>query len=120
MLLVALSWLGVVTPGLGWVGFAWATAAALGSYVLPSLAGVKPEDCVILDSRLINSKGDAYHDAIERFRNGASLFYDGVAFDFRPSNEIACAVVAGTTDLGEKAATDLARHAQSVFDKLIA
>jgi hypothetical protein len=119
-ILIALSWFGVVTPTLGWAGFVLAGAAALGSYVLPSLAGVKPEDYVILDSRLLNSKGDAYYTAIERFRNGASLMYDGIAFGFRPNNEIACSIVADTTDLDDTAATELAGHAQSVFDKLLA
>jgi hypothetical protein len=117
-ILIALSWFGAVAPTIGWAGFALAGAAALGSYVLPSLAGVKQEDYVILDSRLLNSKDGAYHNAIERFRNGASLMYDGVAFGFRPDNEIACGVVADTTDLDDTAASELAAHAQSVFDKL--
>lgn len=119
-ILIVLSWFGVVTPTVGWTGFALACAAALGSYILPSLAGVKPEDYVILDSRLLNSKGDAYHNAIERFQNGASLMYDGVAFGFRPNNEIACGIVADQTDLDDTAASELARHAQSVFDTLSA
>ena len=119
-ILIALSWFGVVTTTVGWAGFALAGAASLGSYVLPSLAGVKPEDYVILDSRLLNSRGDAYHNAIERFQNGASLMYDGIAFGFRPNNEIACGIVADTPDLDEAAATELARYAQSIFDKLIA
>jgi len=118
--LIALSWFGIVTPTVGWIGFALAGTAALGSYVLPSLAGVKPEDYVILDSRLLNSKGDAYHNAIERFQNGASLMYDSVAFGFRPSNEIACGIVADVSDLDERAALELAGHAQSVFDTLSA
>ncbi|MFC1757453.1 hypothetical protein ACFL2H_01625 [Planctomycetota bacterium] len=118
-ILIALSWFDAVTPTVGWAGFALAGVAALGSYVLPSLAGVKQEDYVILDSRLLNSKGSAYHNAIERFRNGASLMYDGVAFGFRPNNEIACGVVADTTDLDDTAASEIAAHAQSVFDKLI-
>ncbi|MDZ7616434.1 MAG: hypothetical protein U1E05_05475 [Patescibacteria group bacterium] len=118
-ILIALSWFGVVTPTVGWAGFALAGGAALGSYVLPSLAGVKPGDYVILDSRLLNSKGDAYHNAIERFQKGASLMYDGVAFGFRPNNEIACCIVADRNDLNDTAASELAGHAQSVFDKLL-
>jgi len=116
--LIALSWFGVVTPTVGWVGFVLAGAAALGSYVLPKVAGVKPEDYVILDSRLLNSKGDAYHNAIARFQNGAPLMYDGVAFGFRPNNEIACGIVADRTDVDDAAAAELAGHAQSVFNTL--
>lgn len=118
--LIACSWFDIVTPTAGWIGFGLAGAAALGSYVLPSLAGVKPEDYVILDSRLLKTKGEAYQNAIERFRNGASLMYDGVAFGFRPNNEIACGIVADTTELDDTGASELAEHARSVFDTLSA
>ena len=118
--LIAGSWFNIVSPTVGWVGFGIAGAAALGSYVLPSLAGVKPEDYVILDSRLLKSKGEAYSDALERFSNGATLMYDGVAFGFRPDNEIACGVVAQSPNINESEARDIADHAQSVFDTLTA
>lgn len=119
-ILIALSWFGIVTPTVGWAGFALSGAATLGSFVLPSLAGVKPEEYVMLDSRLLKSKCNAYHDAIARFRNGATQMYDGVAFGFRPINEIACGIVADTTDLDDTSVSELAGYAQSVFDKLSA
>ena len=103
----------------GWVGFGIACVAALGSYVLPTVAGVKPEeDHVVLDSRLLNNKGDAYQNVLDRFANGASLIYDGVAFGFRPNNEIACGIVAISSDLDDDSARETADHAQSVFDHL--
>ena len=55
---------------------------------------------------------------MERFRNGATLKYGGVAFGFRPNNEIACGVLAGTVTMTELSATELAEHAQSVFAQL--
>jgi len=116
--LIAGSSFGIVTPTVGWIGFGLAGMAALGSYVLPSLAGVKPEDYVVLDSRLLKTRGEAYHNAMERFRHGASLTYDGVAFGFRPNNEIACGVVADSVELDDSTATEIAEHAKSVFDKL--
>lgn len=116
--LIVASWLNVVTPTIGWIGFALAGTAALGSYLLQSIAGNKPEDYVILDSRLVKNKGDAYSKAMERFRNGATLMYDGVAFGFRPNNEIACGVLAGEVTLTESSAMELAEHAQSVFAQL--
>ena len=116
--LIVASWLNVVTPTIGWAGFALAGTATLGSYVLPSIARIKPEDYVILDSRLVKNKSDAYHNAMDRFRSGATLMYDGVAFGFRPNNEIACGVLAGTLSLTEPAAMELAEHAQSVFAQL--
>ena len=118
--LIACSWFNIASPTVGWVGFGLAGAAALGSYVLPSLAGVKPEDYVVFDSRLLKSKGEAYSDAMERFSNGATLMYDGVAFGFRPDNEIACGVVAQSPNINETEARDIVDHAQSVFDNLIA
>jgi hypothetical protein len=117
--LIAGSWFNIVTPTVGWIGFALAGAAVLGSYVLPSLAGIKAEDYVMLDSRLLQKKGDTYYQAIERFRNGASLAYDGVAFGFRPNNEITCAIVAASNNLDDAAATETAQHAKSVFEKLL-
>lgn len=116
--LVVASWLNVVTPTIGWIGFALAGTAALGSYVLTSIAGIKQQDYVILNSRLVKNKDDAYYNAMERFRNGATLMYDGVAFGFRPNNEVACGVVAGTVTLTESFAMELAEHAQSVFVQL--
>ena len=116
--LVVASWMNVVTPTIGWIGFALAGTAAVGSYILPSIAGIKQQDYVILDSRLVKNKGDAYYNAMERFRNGATLLYDGVAFGFRPNNEIACGVVAGTVTLTESSAMELAEQAQSVFAQL--
>ena len=113
--LIAGSWFNIVSPTVGWVGFGLAGAASLGAYVLPSLAGVKPEDYVVLDSRLLNSKGEAYSNALERFSNGATLMYDGVAFGFRPDNEIACGVVAQSPNINEPEASEIAEHAQSVF-----
>ena len=43
---------------------------------------------------------------------------DGVAFGFRPDDEIACGIVADNTDLDDEAAMALANHAQAVFDDL--
>lgn len=116
--LIAGSWFNIVSPIIGWIGFGLAGAAALGSYALPSLAGIKPEDYVVLDSRLLKSKGEAYSDAMERFSNGATLMYDGVAFGFRSDNEIACGVVARSPNISESETRDIADHAQTVFDTL--
>jgi len=117
--IIAASWFDIVTPAVGWVGFALAGTAVLGSYLLPSLAGIKPEDFVMLDSRLLQTKDDTYHNVIERFQNGASLTFDGVTFGFRPNNEIASGTVAGSNDLNDVSALEIAKHAQNVFEKLL-
>ena len=65
--LIVSSYFKHVSPTVGWVGFGMAGAAALGSYVLPSLAGIKREEYVILNSRLLKSKGKTYSYVMERF-----------------------------------------------------
>lgn len=117
--LIAGSWFGIVSPTVGWIGFGLAGLASLGSYLLPSLAGIRPEDYVVLDSRMLQSKDASYHNAIIRFQNGASLMHDGVAFAFRPGNEIACAVVAAAGALDDSSAMEIANHARSVFERLL-
>jgi len=116
--LIAGSWFNIFSPTVGWIGFALAGTAALGSYLLPGLAGIKSEDYVLLDSRLLKTKDEAFDDAIERFQDGATLAYDGVAFAFRPNNEIACAVAAGSIELNQESASEIARHAKNVFETL--
>ena len=117
--LIAGSWFNIVSQEVGWVGFGLAGASALGAYVLPSLAGIKSEDYVVLDSRLLSTKGETYSDAMQRFSNGATLMYDGVAFAFRPNNEIACGVVAQSPNINDSEAHDIADYAKSIFDNLI-
>lgn len=72
----------------------------------------------MLDTRLLKNKGDAYEKAIERFRNGATLVYDGVAFGLRPNHVIACGISAGTMNLSEAAAMELVEHARFVYGQL--
>lgn len=113
-----LSWIDSVTPTVGWAGFAIAGLAAFRSYVLPSIAGVKQDDGVVLDSRTLTSKNELYRYSMERFVSGAPLMYDGVVFWFAPVDEIACGVVASSSDLGENSARETADHAESVFAEL--
>jgi len=114
--LIVASWLRFVSPKIGWIGFAIAGIATLGSYVIPSF--VKLEDFVVLDSWLLKSKDDAYRNVMQRFLNGASMMYDGVVFGFRPDNEIACGIVAKSSDLDDLSARETADHGESVFAEL--
>lgn len=114
------SWADVVSSSVGWFGFAVAAVAAFGSYILPTVAGVKSDDFVLLNSRLLKTKDAAYHNAMERFANGASLMYDGVAFAFRPNNETASGVAASTEDVDDVSAREIADHAKAVFRELTA
>jgi len=52
---------------------------------------------------------------MNRFSAGATLVYDGIAFGFRPDNEIACGVVAQSPEINESEARVIADHAQSVY-----
>lgn len=117
--LIAGSWFGIVSPTYGWVGFGMAMAMWIGGQVLPSLAGVTTQDYVILDSHLLATRGEGYENTLERFRDGAVMMFDGVAFQLM-DDEIACAVVSHTSDLDREAAWKLAGHARSVFERLSA
>lgn len=117
--LIVGSWFDIVSRTVGWVGFGMAALATFGSQVLRPLIRSEPEEYVILDSRLLNSKGEGYRHAMERFRNGAMLMYDGVVFGYRPNNEIACGVVADSIDLTDSAAMEIADHVKAVFEALI-
>lgn len=116
--LIAGTWFDLVPPTIGWVGFGIAGTAALGSYVLPSLVKSQPEDVIALDSHTLKSRGAAYADALDRFENGATLLFDGVAFAFRSGGIIACGIVAPTSHVNEVEARGIADHAKSVFDNL--
>ena len=119
-ILIVCSWANLVSPTIGWVGFGVACAAAVGSYVLPTVAGLtKNEDYVALNSRQLAERGDVYLDAMTRFKNGATLGYDSVAFGFRSDSEIACGAVASSSNIDETEAIDIATHATDVFDLLV-
>ena len=114
------SWVGVFSTTVGWIGFGVAGIASLGSYALAAASGRMPRDYVILDSRLLATKGESYEQAIELFKNGGTLLFDGVAFALRPENEIACGIDADHGDIDNATALELAEYAQSVFEKLSA
>jgi hypothetical protein len=105
-------------PILGWIGFGIAGCMYLGAYFLPSLAGVTHRDHAWIDSRNLLWKDDVFRDAVSKFKKGGTIVLDGVAFGFRPGNEIACGVVTGTMDMDETSARRAASHAKGVFERL--
>lgn len=116
--IIVLSWLDVVTPTIGWTGFAIACAASLLSYALPKRDGSQLENYFPLDTRLLKIRDDAYHYAMEQFATGATLAFDGVDFQLRPNNEIECEITATTHELDDHGAHELTEHTKSVFDQL--
>jgi hypothetical protein len=58
--------------------------------------------------------------AIERFRQGATILFDGFAFGFRPGNEIACAMVSSAPieQLDERRVREDAARARAAFESL--
>lgn len=115
------SWLGIVSPTIGWIGFSVAAVAAFGSYVLPRFAGVKEEEWALLTTRMLDTHDNGYRIAMERFQNGGSLMYDGVGFALRPNNEIACATVASVPvdELNNTIAFADATNAKALFETLV-
>jgi len=116
--LLSLSLNSVVSARLGWLGFALAVPAAIVSLRLKRAAIIEPRSYVILNVHLLNSKGGAYHNAIDRFQKGDSLIYDGIEFVCCSKNEVVCRVVADRTNLDANAALEIAARAQSVFKSL--
>ena len=112
--------LGYVDIFVGWSGVALIAALMLTSRLVSPLAGQDPIEVVVLHSWLLVSKDSAYRHVLDRFRNGATMIRDGVAFDLQPDNDIACAIAATTPQLNEKDALTVANQAKSVFDHLTA
>ncbi|MEO1526999.1 MAG: hypothetical protein AAFX06_16290 [Planctomycetota bacterium] len=116
--MIAASWFNLVSTTIGWIGFGITGAATVASYLLPTIAGAQANDYVMLDSRLLASKGEACFDAMRRFSNGARLMYDGVAFRIRPDRLIDCDIVAQSPNINQHEAGRIADHAESVFEAL--
>jgi hypothetical protein len=120
--LFIMSWNGIVPTTIGWVGFAIAVAAIVGSHFLPKLAGVSEPEWAVLTTRMLETRNYSYHAAMNRFRSGGVLLYEGNSFAFRPDNQIACGTVASVpaSELNETIAREDARQARIDFDKLVA
>lgn len=118
--LVVLSWIRVVPPLVGWIGFGITLAVWAGGSMLPKLVGIKAEDFVALNSQMLLARGENYLQAMQRFAQGATLMYDGICFGLRPPQEIASALVApsSTDELKDQVVRELAAFATGVFDNL--
>lgn len=97
--LVLLSLGGNIKPTLGWFGIALACPAILVLYLMPCPSTLNRANYVILNVHLLHSKGGAYHNAIDRFRNGTVLIYEGISFGVGSNNEISGKVVVDRTEL---------------------
>src|SRR5690606_37069140 len=80
--MIVASWFDVVTPTVGWYGFGVIAAIWLASKVLPSIAGARNSEVLILDSRSLRARDEIYHHAIKRLSEGEWLMYDGVSFAY--------------------------------------
>ncbi|MCG8455249.1 MAG: hypothetical protein MI919_03140 [Holophagales bacterium] len=114
--LVAGSWVGWVTPMVGWLGFGLACLATLGAWVLPKLVGPRAAEKVVLDSRLLEARGTDYEEVMEGFRAGSLLSFDGCGFRLLPGDSLGGAVVSASSDRAE--AEEAVGHARTVFRRL--
>lgn len=116
--LIAASWVQLVPATIGWAGFGLTAAASLGSYLLPSLAGVRRStdpELVIVSSRSLSEKNEACLNAMIRFREGARLQFDGMMFMVQPDNSLECAIATNTLRLSEDDAKRFAEEAMDIF-----
>lgn len=118
-ILLVFSWLEMIAQAAGGVGIGMLAAAYAGNYLVPRLAGKKPEELVVLDSRLLKTRGDDYRQTIQHFLDGATLMLDGAAFRLQPVNEVACGIYTYNAELSDNKAAEIASHAQCVFDLLM-
>ncbi|PQO39301.1 hypothetical protein C5Y96_05450 [Blastopirellula marina] len=109
----------MVAHAAGGVGIGMLAFAYGGNYLIPRLAGKRPEEFVILHSRQVKSKDGDYLQSMRHFLDGATLMYDGAAFRMQPVNELACGIYTYNAELSDSQAEEIAEHAQSVFDLLV-
>ncbi|PQO27777.1 hypothetical protein [Blastopirellula marina] len=118
--LIVASWFDLVSVSLGWTGFAIAGLVTIASNILSASPQGESSQLVLLDSRMIHAKGDGYETGMRRFQNGSQLLFDGVIFQQMRHDELVCMVFAHATELDDDGATELASHAISAFDLLVA
>ncbi|QDU74206.1 hypothetical protein Pan97_12110 [Bremerella volcania] len=117
--LLIFSWFEMVAHAAGGVGIAMLVFAYGGNYLVPRLAGKRPEEFVVLDSRMLKTRGEDYRQTMLHFLDGATLMLDGAAFRMQPVNEIACGLYTYNAELTDSEADEITQHAQSVFDLLM-
>lgn len=120
-IIIVLSWQEVIPKNIAWVGFVMAGLSALGSYVLPRLAGVKEEEWIMLTSQMVASHDHNYRQAMQRFAAGDGLLYDDYGFIFRPPGDVVCAMISSQppAEVTEASARDDAGRARAAFDLLV-
>lgn len=116
--LIACSWFRIVSNTVGWIGFVISGAAVFVSYLLSHYARANQRDYVGLDSRLLATRGESYRSALERFRGGAPLIFDGAVFQIRSNADVVCMIAADPIELDDSSAREIASHASSVFNRL--
>jgi hypothetical protein len=116
--LIVMSWMDIVSPETGWLGFAIAGAAVFVSYVVKWRGGEPARPASVLVTRaMLESKNHSYDDAIQRLRNGGTLVCEGLAITIR-GETIYCSVVASrpVAQLDEMHAFEDGQRARREFD----
>lgn len=118
--LIAMSWFNLVSPIVGWSGFGVAAVASLASSMLPRWLRRQEIAVAQLTTRMLEVKNDEYAAALEYFRQGGLIHYDGATLALKDENQIAFAMYAScpVEQLDESRALQDAQSAQSVFEFL--
>lgn len=119
LVLLICSWFEMVAHAAGGIGIGMLAFAYGGNYLVPRLAGKKPEELVVLDSRLLKTRDGDYRQTMQHFLDGATLMLDGAAFRLEPANQIGCGIYTYNADPSDDQVNEIAGHAQSVFDLLV-
>src|SRR5262249_32784125 len=117
--LILLSWFGVVSALIGWIGFGIACAAALRSY-LPRKQIPRNQDWALLTTDMIEVKDHRYDSVIKHLQSGRPAFYDGIGISMRPGNEFALVIEPSVQihELDEQFVMREVSRARSMLEKL--
>jgi hypothetical protein len=118
--LIVLSWFGVVSWEVGWVGFAVACGAALLSYLPRRTAGGAGAEAAILSRAMIESKDRGYEAAMAHLSRGGAVLYDGLAVLPHPAGELTVVGIASAPvpELDEVRALQDAERCLAGFEAL--
>jgi hypothetical protein len=119
-ILVVSSRMGWVSPDLGWMGFYVASVAAVLTY-LRGAPAASPVETTYLTRDMVGPKNHAYEQAIERFRRGETIFYEGLAFGLHKNGSVFLVAVASRppADMDEVQALQDAERAVKGFGALL-
>lgn len=117
---IALSWLALAPPMVGWSGFAVALVASIAAPLMRDEALVVSHDLAVLTDDMLRDRGHGYHMAVRLCRAGGTILYRGVAVTVGHSR-LTCSTVCKVAprELTEEEAIHQAETTAHTVDSLL-